>query len=135
MHKKQLKRILHLDNLIESKYRQLDELHQKILSIRGTRYENDRVQRHRKTDPVGDGVSAYVDLYNEIQKDVDKLVDLKRKARREINSLEPPYSTVLEMRYLECMDWKTISCKLNYSISHIYRLHGEALEMLKDDSK
>lgn len=35
--------------------------------------------------------------------------------------------SVLEHRYINCEDWITISMKLNYSVSHLNRFHGDAL--------
>lgn len=47
---------------------------------------------------------------------------------------------VLEYRYINCEDWLTISLRLNYSLPHLYRLHGIALYKLamklkKDETK
>jgi len=46
---------------------------------------------------------------------------------------------VLEYRYVNCEDWITISFRLNYSVQHIYRIHGVALYklamMLKKDER
>lgn len=130
MHKKDLKKILYLDDLIDSKYRQLDELKNKMLTVASPGFSTDKIQSTKKSDPVGDRTCRYLDLYNEIQNDIDRLTKYKNKARVEISKLEPPHSTVLEMRYLECMEWKEISNIMHYSLSHIYHLHGEALQLI-----
>ena len=75
----------------------------------------------------------------------DKLVDLEHKQNeamlqwiQAINDVQVIISwlddwnerAVLEHKYINCEDWITISFKLNYSIQHIYRLHGQALYKL-----
>ena len=47
--------------------------------------------------------------------------------------------SVLEHRYINCEDWITISFHLNYSVQHLYYIHGRALYrlaiLLKDKRK
>ena len=46
--------------------------------------------------------------------------------------------SVLEHRYINCEDWLTISFQLNYSVQHLYFIHGRALyrlAMLLKDNK
>ena len=38
--------------------------------------------------------------------------------------------SVLEHRYINCEDWLTISFQLNYSVQHLYFIHGRALYRL-----
>jgi hypothetical protein len=46
---------------------------------------------------------------------------------------------VLEHRYINCEDWITISFHLNFSVQHLYYIHGRALYhlylLLKDKRK
>ena len=37
------------------------------------------------------------------------------------------YQSLLSMRYVSCMRWEIISRRVNYSTTHIFRLHGLAL--------
>ena len=72
----------------------------------------------------------------------DKLVDTERKQQEAIRQWCQAIAevqtiiswldkweerSVLEHRYINCEDWLTISLKLNYSISHLNRFHGDAL--------
>lgn len=47
--------------------------------------------------------------------------------------------SVLEHRYINCEDWLTISFQLNYSVQHLYFIHGRALYrlamLLKNDKR
>ena len=38
--------------------------------------------------------------------------------------------SVLEHRYINCEDWLSISFRLNYSVQHLYFIHGRALYRL-----
>ena len=76
-----------------------------------------------------------MDFEEEITRSIDRLIDLKQEASKVIDQIDGVYGTVLEMRYLECMRWEEIAYRLNYSIQHVYRLHGQALLKLKDESK
>ncbi len=38
--------------------------------------------------------------------------------------------SVLEHRYINCEDWITISFRLNFSVQHLYYIHGKALYKL-----
>ena len=87
-------------------------------------------------------------------KTYDKLVDTERKqqeAIREwcqaINEVQVVISwldnyddrAVLEHRYINCEDWIDISFHLNFSVQHLYYIHGRALYrlylLLKDKRK
>lgn len=50
----------------------------------------------------------------DVQKLIDKLTDYNERA-------------VLEHRYINCEDWDTISFRLDFSLQHLYRIHGRAL--------
>ena len=39
---------------------------------------------------------------------------------------------VLEKRYLCFMPWEDIATEMNYSIQHVFRIHGEALKTVED---
>jgi len=87
-------------------------------------------------------------------KTYDKLVDTERKYQEAvrqwcdaitqvqvvINWLDDYNDrSVLEHRYINCEDWLTISFHLNYSVQHLYHIHGRALYrlaiLLKDKRK
>ena len=68
---------------------------------------------------------------NEINRDIDRLVDLKAEARRLIGQVkEPDQQLVLELRYLCYKPWSEIMVELGCSEPTVYRLHGEALKKI-----
>ena len=59
-----------------------------------------------------------MDHEEKIAKDIDNLIEMKEQARKAINKVEGIYGVVLEMRYLECMQFEEIAYRLNYSLAH-----------------
>ena len=134
MTKEDLLNIIRLNDRIESKLRQKEELKSTMYSIGSIDYSKDRVQTSL-VNSTEDLIIKIVDFEEEITKSIDRLIDLKQEASKVIDQIDGAYGTVLEMRYLECMRWEEIAYRLNYSIQHVYRLHGQALLKLKDESK
>lgn len=134
MTKEDLLNIIRLNDRIESKLRQKEELKSTMYSIGSIDYSKDRVQTSL-VNSTEDLIIKIVDFEEEITKSIDRLIDLKQEASKVIDQIDGAYGTILEMRYLECMRWEEIAYRLNYSIQHVYRLHGQALLKLKDESK
>lgn len=130
MDKEKLKEIIYLNDRIDSKLRQLEELKLTRESIKGIDYSIDKVQTG-PTSSIENTIIKIVDYEQEISKDMEKLINMKNNASKEINEIQGIYGTILEMRYLECMRWEEIAYRLNYGIRHVYKLHGQALKELK----
>ena len=78
---------------------------------------------------MADAVCKIVDLQNEINRDIDRLVDLKRELVAAIKAVEnTEYQTLLEKRYLCFQTWEQIAVDMGYNVRHLYRVHEEALE-------
>ena len=77
---------------------------------------------------MADAVVKIIDLQEEINRDIDKLVELKREIMEVIRAVpNAEYQTVLEKRYLCFSAWEQIAEDMNYSIQHIHRMHSAAL--------
>ena len=84
----------------------------------------------RNVHRMEDIIVKIVDLENEINRDIDNLVDLKREMVSVIKAVtDPEYQTILELRYLCFKSWEQIAVELRYSIHHLYKLHNAALEV------
>ena len=82
----------------------------------------------RNVHRMEDIIVKIVDLENEINRDIDNLVDLKREMVLVIKAVtDPEYQTILELRYLCFKSWEQIAVDMNGSIQHIYRLRDRAL--------
>ena len=77
-----------------------------------------------------DIISKIIDLEHEINRDIDRFVDMKREYMWIINEIQNPvFQLVMEQRYLCCRTWEKISEELGYEMRSLHRLHGEALKV------
>lgn len=133
MKKEELRNIMYLDNMIESKLRQLKYLKSTRLDVGAIDYSKDKIQNNNVVSVVEEALIKIIDLEDEINDDIVRLVDLKQRVRKEVNQLPTLLATIIEMRYFEKLEWEEIAYRLSYSIQHIYRLHGQALKELNHE--
>ena len=77
-----------------------------------------------------DIIGKIIDLEHEINRDIDRFVDMKREYMWIINEIRNPvFQLVMEQRYLCCRTWEKISEELGYEMRSLHRLHGEALKV------
>lgn len=135
MKKEELKDILTLDARINTKLRQLDQWRSIQTSLGSVDYTKDRVQGGSKSG-MEDLLIKIFDLSAEIGKDVDELINMKEAAKELIDQLDGKYNLIMNLRYLECLPWEQVARKSNYTLNHVFKIHGKALqEMAKVDSK
>lgn len=80
---------------------------------------------------IDDLMSDKLDLEDRIKRLKDKGRDLKRAICEEIDSLEDPrYCDVLEMFFIDCMEFDDIAEELGYTERHVISLYSEAVEIL-----
>lgn len=78
-------------------------------------------------------VIKIVDMEQEITADIDALVDFKRKISSIFRAVtNPEWQLVLEQRYLCFMTWEQIAELLEYSVQHVFRIHGQALKKVAE---
>ncbi len=89
--------------------------------------------------PTGNGdpqhmsktVELLVDLEHEIEKEAEALVSTQREMGARIANLpRKEYRDVLEMRYLNGLEWKEISNRMSYTRSGLQYLELKAIEAL-----
>lgn len=131
MTKKEFREIIYLDHLINSKLRLLESLKSNRLQVKGMQLKADVVQVSKQGNRQEDLIIRILDLEKEVTKDIDKLIDEKKRAKAVIDELDGPYRLVMTMRYLECMKWEEIAYRLEYSIQAVYKIHGQALKRVE----
>lgn len=128
-----------LDNRINSKIQQISSLNE--LATKCTATISDMPHSPNSGgSTMADAVCKIIDLQEEINKDIDRLVDLKREIMGVIKAVpNVEYQTILEKRYLCFISWEQIAVDMNYSIQHIHRMHSSALKEIvvpkQDESK
>ena len=123
-----------LDQRINSKLEQVMSL--RSLATKATSTLSDTPPSGtRNVHRMEDIIVKIVDLENEINRDIDNLVDLKREMVSVIKAVtDPEYQTLLELRFLCFRTWEQIAVDMNYSIQHIYRLYDKALKEITPPS-
>lgn len=134
MTKEELKSILYLDQLINSKLRQLDQLKAYRARLPAGSSDTGPVQSGL-SDPTASTAVKIATLDQSIVEDIDQLVDLKERARKLFKQLDGnlQLKLIMELRYLECLDWQGVAARSGYNSRHVYKLHGQALAVLFKD--
>ncbi len=116
-----------LDQRIDSKIAQVATLNELATKCTSTLTGMPGSPNHGRST-MAEAVEKIIDLQAEINRDIDRLVDLKREIITVIKAVEPPeYQTLLEKRYLCFMTWEQIAVDMNYGIDNIFKLHKKAL--------
>ena len=126
--KEYLSQAMYIDQRINSKLEQVMTLRETATKATATltdmpRSDSPNLQSMENT------IVKIVDLENEINWDIDRLVDLKAEVRQLIAALEnPEQQLILELRYLCFKQWSAIMEEMGISETSMYRIHGEALK-------
>lgn len=77
-------------------------------------------------------IKELADATDEAGDEIKRLVRLEREIECVINKSEEPFRTILYERYINGKTWEQISVQMHYCFRHTTKLHGMALEALKD---
>lgn len=136
--KEYLMQAYRIDQRINSKLEQIASLHD--LATKATVTYSDMPRNTNKgKSKIEDAIIKIMELEDEINHDIDRLVDLKTDITHLIKNLDShEYQIILEQRYLCFKSWEQIAVDMGYSIQHTFRLHDAALTELgrfyKDES-
>ena len=121
----------HLDTRIKSKLQQVDSLNELATNcslILTGMPRNPSASNSR----MAEAITKIVDLQNEINRDIDKLVELKREIMGVIKAVQnADFQTILEKRYLCFLSWEKIAVDMDYDLRYVHKLHTQALEACK----
>ena len=121
--KQWLMRARNIDREIDSLVKARGELYDRVTKITQS-YTGDVVQSTK--DPHR--FEALTEYEMEIDRQIDKLIDVKREINSAINELHDwRLRSVMFERYLANKKWEEIAVELHFSYQHVCRLHGRAL--------
>lgn len=128
--KEYLQQLERADVIIEQKMKEQADLEELSKCVWAIDYGKDRVSSSGTGDaPFVNPVLKIVMLEQEINAEIDKYVDLKRKITGEIQSLQDPqFIKVLFKRYVEYKGFDKIAVELECSERNVYTIHGQALK-------
>lgn len=130
MTKKELQRIYLLDLRISADIKELEKLNSLKYSIRSPSAFGEKVQSSVRND--NDLIEKIVDLESKINRNISELINLREDYKKKICSVDGEYGVLLNLRYVQCLKWQDIAKIMHRSEQTIFRLHGEALNLIKD---
>lgn len=121
-----LRKVRDLDRAVEAAMRQVDFC--EASATRVTPYYS-----HTAIRTSGNGsenkIINLIEARAKCNKAIDRFVDYKSECLRLIDLIpSATYRQVLTLRYIDYFKWEKIEEVMHYSESHIFRLHGQALE-------
>lgn len=124
-----LERIKWYDVLIDSKLEELASLQDVAKRITPVMKTGGGSGGTGNQDRLGDTVAKIADLQEEINRDVDIFVDMKREAAALLKKIkEPEYFKVLHKRYVLYESFERIATELNVTYRAVCYMHGRALQ-------
>lgn len=121
-----------INNAINSKLEQIEELKSLATKITVSPFNGGSFSEGTYSDRVGRTTARIIDLETEINRDIDKLVELKYTIREVLSAVNnSTWRTILERHYILNESWDKISEKVGYSPRHINRIHNQAIEYLE----
>ena len=116
-----------LDQRINNKIQQVAALNNLATKVTSTLTGMPHNPSHA-TSTMEETINKIIDFQAEINRDIDRLVDLKQEITATIKAVgNNEYQTILEKRYLCFLSWEKIAVDMGYSIRNVQILHGKAL--------
>ncbi len=131
-----LKQLEVLDFQIHDDLIALSDMRSNASGVRGIDYSRDKVQTSPVSDRLCDDVIKYTSLDKQINEEIDRFVDAKRRIIKEIRGLhDKNYIQVLTKIYVQFKSVKTTAAEIGKSYSHTVALHNQALEKFEETYK
>lgn len=86
-------------------------------------------------DVVGDAATKHEELMDRYRKKLRELEAALVEIERAIETLEPRERTLIRLYYAQGLTWEEVCVEMSYSWRQIHRIHGMALEALKNKEK
>ena len=130
--KEYLSQARHLDKRINSKIQMLEELNAAATKCTATYTDMPKAPSNSRSR-VEDIVIKIILLQEEINKDIDRLIDIKAEIYKVISQVDSPeLALILEKRYMCQMTFEELAEDLGYEERWIYVLHGKALKKVQN---
>jgi len=126
--KEYLCRIGRCDAKINAMLAEVDGLYSMVTKITPT-LKSDVVTGGGNQDKIGGAVAKIVDLKDEINREVDRFVDMKRETAAMLDKLENHlYYVILHRKYVQFDSLEQIAADMHYTYRWVCILHGRALQ-------
>lgn len=128
--KEYLLQIRKIDRLVENKIAELEHW-QAIATGTTTFSDGDRVQSTGNKYKMEDAIIKCIEINNEINSEIDRLVDTRKEVISTIERLRPDEYDVLHKIYVQNKDFQEIATAKKMSYSWVTTKHGRALASLQ----
>lgn len=92
-----------------------------------------RVQSDRSYSKVEAGAILLADMIAEVEQDIVDARTRQREAIYYIDQLkEDKYKSLLELRYIACLNWKVVADMMAYDEGWVHKMHVDALKELDE---
>lgn len=107
--------------------RKIEEIEAQIMSI-SIDYSKEKVQGTSGQDKLADVMDMLTKLRADAIIEAEKMAKSMVKTYGMIEKVKDPLQKqILQMRYIEGLDWEEICYKIGYSWTHTHRFHKDAL--------
>jgi RNA polymerase, sigma-24 subunit, ECF subfamily len=128
--KEYLRQLKTLDCLIKAKLLEKERI--RALSTKVTAGNKERVQGG-SSGGIENAVIKMMELEEQINSDIDRLVNLKAEARLLIDELvDDKHKVVLSMYYVSDMTFEMISDETHYSVGAVHKFYRSALKEFEE---
>lgn len=130
-----LDKMIKLRLLIETNLRQLDTLYESRGDIGGSWSDGDRVISSSTSHKVESKAIKIVELEEKIKKELNTYYAEYNKVKDIFSKLPREENLIMNLRYLEGLDWKEVAEISHYSIDNCFRLRRKALDRIEKENK
>ena len=128
--KEYLLQVEKLNKMIDNKLIELEQWKAMATGIT-VHSDGERVQSSGSQQRMADAISRYVDIENEVNKQIDKLVDLKKEVINTIEQLPALEYDILHKVYIQFMPFEDVAVAYNKHPKWATRIHGSALQKVQ----
>ena len=122
--KEYLKQAWNIDQRINDKLDQVAQLREMATKVTSTLSDTPRSGSH-DNHKLDDIIARLVETEEEINKDIDRLINLKIDILKVVWSVEDDACRkVLELRYHDFKSWNDIALEMNVSLRWVHTLHS-----------
>lgn len=127
--KEYLSEVQRLQTIIEQKQERIKEIRESASTVRGVRFDLEKVQGSGRTDKIGDSVAKIIDLETEVENDMMSIIYRKHEMIEQIHALgNYRYIQLLYKRYIEFKRLQIVAAEMDFTYEYVLELHKKALK-------
>lgn len=126
-----LKQLRKLDLMISNKAAEAQQWRAIATGVT-PQYGGERVQSSGSQQKMADAVTKFVEIEAEVNRDIDRLIDVKKDVISVIEQLDAFEYDIMHKVYVQYLTFDQIAEKIDKSYSSIKTAHGRALRKVQE---